>query len=224
MTNGLNAMFTYTNSKLIDNYTTSVVNERRYRTVSEFDLTHVARLSLVYELPFGPGKAMGSSLKGPLGRIIDGWIVSAYFTGRSGVPLSVSHANGRPIRLRNAAKSGDVSDRIGDQIDPRTRLPLNPYFDTTAFAPLASQFVVSPEPPYFDELRGPDNFGRNLSVSKDVRFTEKVRMQLRGEATNFTNSLSWGNPGTNMSNPATFGVIQSGGGGRSIQLSARVIF
>ncbi len=224
LTHGLNVLWTYTNSKLIDNYTTSIVNERHYRTVSEFDLRHVMRLSIVYELPFGPGKAIGSSLTGPVARIIEGWTLSGYFTGRSGAPQSISHTNGRPIRVRNASKEGEVSERLGNRIDPVTRRPVNPYFDIDAFVPLANQYIVSPEPPYFPELRGPGAFGRNLSLSKDVRIWESIRLQIRGEATNFTNSPSWGNPGTNMSTPATFGVIESGGGGRSVQMSARISF
>ena len=155
---------------------------------------------------------------------MEGWSLSGYCSARSGAPLSISHANGRPIRLRDASKTGPVSERLGDRVDPVTRRVLNPYFDIDAFAPLPSQYVVSPEPPYFDELRGPGGFGRNLAVSKNVRVSERVKLQIRAEATNFTNSPSWGNPGTNMSAPATFGVIESGGGGRSIQMSARLSF
>jgi len=44
------------------------------------------------------------------------------------------------------------------------------------------------------------------------------------EASNFTDSVSWGNPGTNMANQATFGVINSGEGGRGIQRGARAMF
>jgi hypothetical protein len=182
------------------------------------------RLALVYSLPFGPGKAIGASWRGLPARLVEGWLVSAYFTAASGQPFTITHANGRPVRLRNAARSGGVSSRLGDQVDPATRRVLNPYFDIAAFTPLASQYVVSPEPPYFDELRAPAAFGRNIMISKEVRIWERVRLHLRGEATNFTNTPDWGNPGTNMSNQATFGVIESAGNGRSIQMSARLTF
>jgi len=69
MTRGLLVHWTYTNSKLIDNQTTSIVNERHYRTVSENDLPQVMRLSLVYNLPFGPGKGLGAGLTGVLARL-----------------------------------------------------------------------------------------------------------------------------------------------------------
>ncbi|MEK7405594.1 MAG: TonB-dependent receptor [Acidobacteriota bacterium] len=224
LTRGLNVHWTYTNSKLIDNNTTSVINERHYRTVSEYDVAQVMRLAVVYELPFGPGKALGSTLTGFLARLAEGWSLSAYFNARSGAPLSISHTNGRPVRLRNAARSGDVASRLGERRDPATGKVLNPYFDLDAFAPSPTQYWVSPEPPRLDELRGPAGFGRNLSLTKNVKLWERLKLQLRCEATNFTNSPSWGNPGTDMRNASTFGVIDSGGGGRSVQMSARLTF
>jgi hypothetical protein len=224
LTRGLTVLFTYADSKLMDNNTTSIVNERHYRSISAIDLPQVMRLAFAYDLPFGPGKPLGASLKGVLARVVEGWSLSGYCNARSGSPLSISHANGRPIRLRNASKEGPVAERLGDRVDPATRRVLNPYFDTSAFLPLPTQYMVSPEPPYFSELRGPGARGRNLALSKVVRVSERVKLQIRAEASNFTNSPSWGDPGTDMSNPATFGVIQSGGGGRSIQMSARLSF
>jgi len=221
---GFTFLWSYAFSKLIDNNTTSIVNERHYRCVSEYDVRHVMRLGANYELPFGPGRAWGSSLRGVWGRLVEGWTLSAWVNGRSGYPLSISHANGRPIRLRNAAKSGPVRERLGDRVDPATKRVLNPYFDIDAFAPLPNQYTVPPEPPYFDELRSPRSIGRNLALYKDVKIRERFRLQIRAEATNFTNSPSWGSPGTNMSNQATFGVIQSGGGGRSMQMGARLTY
>ena len=172
----------------------------------------------------GRGKALGSSLRGPLARIVDGWVLSGYINYRSGAPLSVSGPNGRPIMLRNPSTSGDVSKRLGDIIDPVTKKVLNPYFDTGAFQALANQYIITPEPPYRSNFRGPSAWGRNASLAKDVDIWERLKLQIRLEASNFTNSVSWGNPGVNMSNQATFGVISSGGGGRSIQMSARLIF
>ena len=101
---------------------------------------------------------------------------------------------------------------------------LNPYFDINAFAALASKYVVSPEPSYFDELRGPGNVSLNLAVLKEITLKERLKLEVRAESANATNSPNWANPGTNMSNLATFGVIQSGGNARSIQIGVRLAF
>ncbi len=210
---GLDLNMSYAFSKLITSNTTSIVNQRpQWRGIDDSDRPHKLRLAFVYRLPFGGRRLLG------------GFTLSGYITYRSGAPLSVSGPNGRPIMLRPPSKSGQVSERLGDIREPKTGKVLNPYFDTSAFQALPDQYTVSPEPPYRSNFRGPAGWGRNLALSKDVKIWEKLKVQFRCEASNFINSVSWGNPGTNMSNQATFGVISSGGGGRSIQMSARVIF
>jgi hypothetical protein len=221
---GLNVLLSYNFSKLISSNTTSIINSRPYRGIASFDYPHMLRIAFVYQLPFGPGKALGSSLRGPLARIVEGWTLSGYINYRSGQPLSVSGPNGQPIMLRNPSKSGPASARLGDKVDPVTHQVLNPYFDTSAFQALADQFTIAMQPPYATDFRGPAAWGRNAALSKNVQVWERFKLQIRCEDSDFTNSVSWGNPGTNMSNQATFGVISSGGGGRSIQMSLRVMF
>jgi hypothetical protein len=221
---GLDVNLSYAFSKLITSNITTIINQRpQWRGIAGSDRPHKLRLAFVYRLPFGAGKA-GSSLPRPLLRVVGGWTLSGWITYRSGAPLSVSGPNGRPIMLRNPSKSGPVSQRLGDVFDPVTKRVLNPYFDIDAFQALPTQYTISPEPPYRSNFRGPAAWGRNLALAKDVQLWERLKLQLRCEASNFTNSVTWGNPGTNMSNQATFGVITSGGGGRSIQMSARMIF
>jgi uncharacterized membrane protein YgcG len=101
---------------------------------------------------------------------------------------------------------------------------LNPFFDTSAFQALANQYTISPEPPYRSNFRGPAAWGRNAALSKDLKVWERYKLQFRCEASNITNSITWGNPGTDMSNQSTFGVISSGGGGRSVQMALRIMF
>jgi hypothetical protein len=59
---------------------------------------------------------------------------------------------------------------------------------------------------------------------KDFTIREKLSFQICAEAANVTNARTWGNLGTNMSNPVTFGVIQDGGSARTIQVGARLKF
>ena len=203
----------------------TIINERpQWRGIASSDRPHKLRLAFIYQLPFSPGKPIGRSLVRPLARLVEGGTLSGYVNYRSGAPLSVSGPNGRPIMLRDPSESGPVSNRLGDQVDPKTGKVLNPYFDIDAFQALPNQYAISPEPPYRSNFRGPAAWGRNLSLAKDVRVWERYKLQIRCEASNFTNSVTWGNPGANMSTQATFGVISSGGGGRSIQMSAQLMF
>jgi hypothetical protein len=53
---------------------------------------------------------------------------------------------------------------------------------------------------------------------------ERLKLQIRMDATGATNSPNFSAPGTNMSQAATFGVITSAGGSRAVQGLARLVF
>jgi len=223
LTHGLSVLANATVSKLMDNNLTSLVNTRHYRTISSHDTPRVYNVAFVYDLPFGPGRPF-LTRRGPLSKIIGGWSFSGSYHYESGNPLSISDSNGRPLRIRNAAKSGPIVDRIGDRIDPVTRKVLNPYFDITAFQSLPTQYMVSPEPPSFGELRGPPTRVTGASLIKRFKMHERVSVDARLDAAGATNTPNWGNPGANMANASTFGIITNASGSRTMQLAFRAVF
>jgi len=206
LSNGLNFLWTYTFSRLMDNNTTSIVNPRSYRAVSLQDQKHVMRVAFVYQMPM--------RFSNPLSKqILGGWAVSGLGSIASGSPLSVTHAFGRPLRIKNPKLSGPVSDRLGA------------YFDAGAFVPLPDQYTISPEPPALDELRAPDSRALNLGLFKAFPLRgERVKLEVRMEATGATNTPTFDAPGTNLSQLATFGIIRSASGSREMQGSARLTF
>ncbi len=222
LTHGLTLVFNHTISKMIENNLTSLVNKRYYRCISDMDRPHMMNLAFVYDLPFGKGRPWVTS--GLWSRVIGGWSVSGRAFYSSGTPLSISDSNGRPVRLRNAAKTGPIRERIGDRVDPVTREVLNPYFDTKAFASLPTPYMVPPEPPHFAELRAPHRKTLDASLIKRIQIYERINLDIRADANNVTNSPQWDAPGTDMANKATFGVIQTAGGNRIVQFSVRVVF
>jgi hypothetical protein len=220
MTHGFSLMLAYTFSKLMTNNTTSLINPRHYRSIGSIDQTHVFRPTFAYQLPIHLEHA-NRVLKSAFGS----WQLSGFATLTSGLPMSVTQANGRPIRLRDPALSGSVGDRLGDRRDPATGRVLNPYFDITAFQPLPSQYTISPEPPYLAELRAPGEKTLSLYLFKDFRVTERMKARLHVQAYNVLNSIVFDPPGTNMSNQGTFGVILTthgpNNGGRVMQFGFR---
>jgi hypothetical protein len=218
LSHGLNLIWNYCWAKLMENNLTSMVNTRHYRSISDMDRSGRMNLAFVYQLPFG---TRSSRL---MGRLAGGWSLSGRLYLASGTPMSISDTNGRPIRLRNAARSGSVGDRLGDRRDPATGQVLNPYFDVTAFASLPTQYTISPEPPTFAELRSPGPATMDVSIIKRFKVRERLSFDARMDATNFTNTPQFGGPGTNMANKATFGVIQTAGNPRIVQLAFRAVF
>jgi len=212
---GLSALLSYSFSKLIDNYTTSIVNPRHYRSVSEFDQTHTLHLAAAYAIPFRPSSKV-------LRFLASGWETTGFLSIETGVPLTVAHANGRPIRIRNPQLDGPVPERLGDRRDG-SRV-VNPYFDITAFQPLPNQYTISPEPAYLSELRAPTARSLNLTLLKEFPVRERLRFQVRMDAIGVTNTPIFAAPATNLSNAATFGVISSASGSRQMLGSVRLVF
>lgn len=220
LSHGLNVLFVYTFSRLMDNYTTSVINPRRYRAVSSLDQKHVMRLAFTYQLPF---RFAGGGMNLLWRQVIGGWALSGFATFATGTPLSVTHANGRPIRIANPRLEGPVSERLGDRKDSSGGV-LNPYFRIDAFQPLPDQYTITPEPAMLDELRAPGTRSVNAALMKNFPIREKLKLEVRMEATDVTNTPNFGAPGTNMSQAATFGIITSASGSRAVQGAARLVF
>ncbi len=222
LTHGLAVSWNYTYSRLLRNNTTSLVNERHYYSISNLDQTHLMRMAFTYKLPI---QIQGQGFARLAKQLAEGWSLSGFMSMFSGLPMTISQANGRPIVLRNPALSGPVGERLGDRRDAGGRVA-NPYFDIGAFQALASQYTISPTLPYLEQLRAPGSNGLPLSLSLFKYFTlkERLKLQARIDATSITNTPQFGAPGTNMSSLATFGVITSASGRRQMQAALRLEF
>jgi len=84
--------------------------------------------------------------------------------------------------------------------------------------------IAIPEPPVFGELRTPPSRGLSASLIKRVKVNERLSFDARLDASGVTNTPNWGDPGTDMRNKATFGVITTAGGSRAMQMAFRAVF
>jgi hypothetical protein len=180
---------------------------------------------VIYDLPTGRGRAFGNDWPRWLDNVIGGWSLTWVTKYTSGDPLGITDGSRqRPLPIRNPKLDGPVSSRLGDRIDPVTKLPINPYFDTKAFQRLADDFTITPEPPLYGWLRGPSAWQHNVTLFKIFSIFEKAKFELRGEINNPFNSPIFSSPGTNLSSPTTFGVINSAGGSRTITVGGKLRF
>jgi hypothetical protein len=73
-------------------------------------------------------------------------------------------------------------------------------------------------------VRGPDQFFAGGALMKNFPFRDGFRFQLRADASNIVNHPNWSNPNVNLSS-SLFGLIQTkSGGGRVVQLQAKLYF
>ena len=99
------------------------------------------------------------------------------------------------------------------------------WFNTDAFSRLPA-FTRRVNPWIFDDLRGPFFSNLDMTVSKNVPITEALRLELRMEAYNLSNSFMGQNPNLDV-NSGSFGAITAQlptHSGREFQYSARFIW
>lgn len=201
-----NAQFTFSNPHPTD--------QRFNRGVSDFDVRHNFRTSLVYELPRFTGK------HALVRTVVGGWNVSSIIDWRSGMPFGLTSG-------RDNSFSGMGLDRADITANPT--LPsdrtideqITMYFDKSlAKVNAVGTFGNSPR----NFLRGPRSFNIDSSLMKDFPMSERWKLQLRGEFFNLLNNVNLNTPGTNVSSPNNFGIITSAGSPRILQVGARISF
>ena len=74
-------------------------------------------------------------------------------------------------------------------------------------------------------LIGPNYFNVDFGLFKNIHITERVKLQLRGEALNLLNEANFGNPQGDINNN-DFGFITNtiGIGERNLRFAARISF
>jgi hypothetical protein len=197
------------------------INQRRNYARNDFDRTQTFVQSVVYDLPFGKGKRFVSS--GPGAAILGGWRVSSFLTWMSGLPLYFSAPSGGLLAPNNNQTPNLVAPvQILHGIGVG-----NPWFSTSSFAAATGTNFGNVGRNY---LSGPNFFNLDAALSKSIRFTERLNLDLRLEAFGATNTpqffFTTGN-GTAAGltwNSSSFGDITSATGGRQLQLGAKFNF
>ena len=200
---------------------------------SDFDIQHSITADWVFELPFGHGKAIGSSVPKWANEVIGGWSFSGLANWRTGLAFQTV-ANAFPISFANnvpAMFNGDTSALAVDthqEINSATGLPTIQLFKNQTSALNAFSGPVGLQAGSRNNLRGPHFSEFDLGLLKHFPITETVRMEFRVDAFNAFNHTNFNLPGTSgtadITSPSTFGVISSDNGARVLQMALRLDF
>ena len=229
---GFMGQVSYTNGKIIDtssgrlvNYTAFVppvqnsYDLRAERSISEGDVSQRLVLFGDWQLPFGKGMRFGAGAHSVLQHALGGWSLNAVATFHTGFPINLTSlgnsgvygASLRPNSTgRSAAKSGPPQDR------------LNSYFDTTAFT-LPPAFTFGNTSRTLADVRGPGRAQADVTLQKDIHFTERVYFRLRAECYNLTNTPFFDQPALIVGN-ANLGVISAARLQRAYQIAGKLIW
>ena len=187
------------------------------RSVSGFDIPQLLSTAVIYELPFGKGKAWLTT--GPLSRILGNWQLNGLMMLRSGQPYSVFMNLDTANIGANAANTRTRPDLVGNPVISNP----GPYgwFNTAAFAtPAPYRFGTAGR----NQMRTDPLQNFDLSLFREDRIREGWKIQLRAEMFNAFNHPTFGTPVNTFTN-VRFGQVSSTvSRSRQIQLGLKFIF
>jgi hypothetical protein len=205
---GFSALATYTWAHSIDNFVQQVNDSRAERGNDYLDMRHRFTVFGNYELPFAKGKTGFGAF------VAQGWRINAIAVLATGLPFNITNSSAR-------ANTG-TADRPNITCDPTQgfQQSLFQWFNTDCFAaqPLYTYGNLAR-----NFLHAPGRQQLDVSVHREFRPTEVLRIQFRAEAFNVTNTAAFGAPGAGFGS-TTFGVISSAGLPRNIQLGLKLLF
>jgi hypothetical protein len=219
---GLQIEGSYTWSKTLDNSMShqDSYNIRASRAVTDFDRTHRFVMSYIYELPFGRGRRFGANISRGVDVILGGWQFNGISTFQSGTPLSISATNvsglGNPAaRANNNGRSPHVDGDIHDR--------LLRYFDTTVFSQPPA-FTFGNVGTRINDLRSPSTRNHDMSLFKEFKPRERLRVQFRAEWLNAFNRVQFGSPNTSVTSTSFGQITSQSNSPRQTQLGLKLLF
>jgi len=193
---------------------------RAEHSVSGHDIPQSWVTAVIYQMPVGKGKKFGSDLPKAVDAVIGGWQVASVIRLQSGLPLGFTAPN--PLGVYGVGvQRPNVSDLSQAAISGRTP---ERWFNTAAFTAPAA-FQIGNISRWTDEIRFDNTRHADVNISKNFRWGESLRAELRFEFFNITNTPQFGRADTNIGSGA-FGTV--GGttnvGPRNTQLSLKIHF
>jgi hypothetical protein len=190
---------------------------------SDFDRRHVFQATYVYELPLGRGRTFGSDIPRALDYVIGGWQVAGNILWTSGSPFTVySGSNTFSNVVQSTADCNGCTRDIGKLVQESGT---NFWFDETTRGLFSVPATGSNGNTGRNFFVKPRYFQTDLSVSKNIRVTERFNFDVRLDARNLTNNPSFDNP-TAVINSPIFGRIRDSviSGSRKMQVSLKLNF
>ena len=219
----MNATYTWSNLREKVGYlnpTDTVLEDR----ISEFDRPHRFTFAGVYELPIGRGRLVGNNMNRVLDAFIGGWQLNGTYEWQSGEPF---------VLTNNLYFPGDVStivSRLGDGDGQGGKFGIDrSAIDAPGLVTLTA-FGIRNVPTTLDNLRNQPYSVANLSLTKNFKWGETRRFQIRAESLNAFNHPYFGagmglNPGTAAAPNSAFGLVTTQRNNpRDIQFGAKFIF
>ena len=224
--NGFSLLSSYTWSHALDNTqdtedtTSATIPQNQFNTNAEkghstYDLRHRSVTSVIYDLPLGrEGKWLGANKAARL--ILGGFQLGGIFVMQTGQPVNLS-VSGNPANTTNPVRP----NRSADGNLARGSRTIDRWFDPAAFAlPAAFTFGNAGR----NLIIAPGTVNLDLLIGRNFVFTERTRLEFRGEFYNAANTAHFGRPNAVIGSPQAGTITNTATPNRQIQLGLRLVF
>jgi hypothetical protein len=207
-------------------------NREREVGVAQSVPTHRWITATTYQLPFGKGRKFFSGMNRITDLFLGGWDVGGVYTLQTGQFLTALYTGpdttGTAFTTsRTPAQVTRRPDQLRDPNLPADQRTVNRWYDAGAFGiPAAGQFGSASK----GNIKGPGINCFNVGVYKQVSLTERFKLNTEFTAINALNHPNWSNPGVNISQATSVGVISGVGGvfdstgARALRLGVKLLW
>jgi hypothetical protein len=190
------------------------------RSLSAHDIPYSWVTSAVYDLPFGKGRKYGSSMNRFFNGAFGGWQMSFIMRFAAGFPIDIS----APSTISIYGYGGQYPNLVPGQTIRLNNPTPQMWFNTAAFSAPAP-YSIGSAPRRMTQLREDGQHNADMAVMKNFQIYERMRLQVRAEAFNVSNTPQFYYPNSTLGSP-TFGQVTSTTNvpPRNIQFSMRLEF
>jgi len=244
-TNGMAFQFSYTLSKSLDTRsfdpTSTVVsggtlqsagdtpfdlhNRDGNYALSDFDRRHAIQGQYTYELPFGTNKKLLAHIPGFLNEVVGGWEIAGFLTIFSPRPFTVwSGQYTFSSVVTSPANCNGCNPNMGKVFeDPSSGYVW--FFNSSQIGQFSNPAAGTLGNTGRNAFEQPWLWDTDMALLKRFKITERHRLEVRADAYNLTNSVSFGYPTTSVAS-STFGRIKDDvvSGSRKIQMGLKYYF
>jgi hypothetical protein len=221
--NDVTFLAAYTFAKALDDSSAfgdavNFINPKLSRGLSSTDITHNFVASYIWAIPVD--RAFANAPK----RLTQGWQIQGITRFATGFPIPLNQGSG-DYSLYGSSGT-DMPNRVGPVqiVDPRKANPGCPTVTGCYFLP--SAFAVNTVPGTFGDanrrfFHGPGFNNTDFGILKRTQIKENYAFDIRFEFFNIFNHAQFINPGGNISNTSSFGIVTNARDPRIGQVSAK---
>ncbi len=215
------------------------------KAVSNEDIPNNLVVSYLYELPVGKGKPLLANSPKPVSAVISNWRVSGVQRYLGGQPISFFGANGIPgfdngirpnfVSGQSSKRSGsfnpfDFSNTGTSGYDHSSGACTTGYWNCGAFTDPNPNpgpnvpYVFGNMPRNSANIRGFAFYDEDFGINKAIPFTDRIRLDFRGELFNAFNRHSFNKPDSGVQDDNFGQVTSTLLGPRNVQFTMRITY